>query len=305
MNKKLLSEADIRTLFIDPALNRSGWQFGTQIVQEYTLTAGRVIFRGPMRSRAEGRRADYVLFYKANIPIAVVEAKVNNHTLKSGIQQALDYAEALDAPFAFTSNGDGFFLHDRTTTNGPIETEFPLDAFPTYDQLLQKYLVWKGLTDAQERIVTQPYYADGSGRKPRYYQQIAINRTVEAIAREQARILLVMATGTGKTYTAFQIAYLLWKSGTKKRILFLADRTALIDQTRNGDFKHFRDKLTVIQNRQVSKAHEIYLALYQGLSGTDETKDVFRQFSPGFSTSSSWTSATGEVPARTVLGAKF
>lgn len=132
MNKKLLSEADIHRLFIDPALERSGWQFGTQIVQEYTLTARRVISRGPTRSKAEGRRADYVFFYKPNIPIAVVEAKDNNHALKSGIQQALDYAEALDAPFAFTDNSDGFFLHDRSTTVGPIKTEFPLDALPTY-----------------------------------------------------------------------------------------------------------------------------------------------------------------------------
>lgn len=282
IDKKALSEADIRTLFINPALEKSGWIFGTQIVQEYTLTAGRVILKRKTQSRAEGRRADYVLLYKPNIVLAVVEAKDNKHLLRSGIQQALDYAEALDAPFAFTSNGDGFYLHDRTITNGPIEFALPLDDFPTYDELLTKYLAWKGLTQEQERVVTQPYFSDGSGRKPRYYQQIAINRTVEAIAKGIARILLVMATGTGKTYTAFQIAYLLWKSGAKKRILFLADRTSLIDQTRNGDFKHFRDKLTVIQNQQVSKAHEIYLALYQGISNNDDAKSLFRQFSPGF-----------------------
>lgn len=282
IDKKTLSEADIRTLFIDPALQQAGWAFGTQVIQEYTLTAGRVVLKGTTKSRAEGRRADYVLLYKPNIVLAVVEAKDNTHFLRSGIQQALDYAEALDAPFAFTSNGDGFFFHDRTVTNGPIEFALPLNQFPTYDELLKKYLHWKGLTDEQERVVTQAYFADGSGRKPRYYQQIAINRTVEAIVKQQSRILLVMATGTGKTYTAFQIAYLLWKSGAKKRILFLADRTALLDQTRNGDFKHFRDKLTVIQNQQVSKAHEIYLALYQGLSNNDDAKSLFRQFSPGF-----------------------
>jgi type I restriction enzyme, R subunit len=282
IDKKTLSETAIRTLFIDPALQQAGWAFGTHVVQEYTLTAGRVVLKGTVKSRAEGRRADYVLLYKPNIVLAVVEAKDNNHLLRSGIQQALDYAEALDAPFAFTSNGDGFFMHDRTITNGPIEFALPLNQFPTYDELLQKYLHWKGLTTEQQRVVTQPYFTDGSARKPRYYQQIAINRTVEAIAKEQARILLVMATGTGKTYTAFQIAYLLWKSGAKKRILFLADRTALLDQTRNGDFKHFRDKLTVIQNQQVSKAHEIYLALYQGLSNNDDAKSLFRQFSPGF-----------------------
>jgi type I restriction enzyme R subunit len=203
--------------------------------------------------------------------------------VRSGIQQALDYARILDIPCVFSSNGDGFLFHDRTAIDTAIETILDLDNFPTPELLWEKYKKYKGIvTISAEKIASQDYYFDGSGRKPRYYQQIAINRTVEAIANGQNRILLVMATGTGKTYTAFQIIHRLWKCGAKKRILFLADRNALIDQTKRGDFKHFKDKMTVVKRRQVDKSFEIYLSLYQGLSGNEEDKNIYKQFSPDF-----------------------
>jgi Type I site-specific restriction-modification system, R (restriction) subunit and related helicases len=222
------------------------------------------------------------LYYKPNIPIAIIEAKDNKHTIGAGMQQALEYADILDIPCVFSSNGDGFIFHDRTATDD-VEKTISLDQFPTSAELWLKYKQYKGIkTTEQERVASQDYFFDGSGKTPRYYQQIAINRTIEAITQDQNRILLVMATGTGKTYTAFQIIYRLWKSNTKKRILFLADRNALIDQTRRNDFKHFKDKMTVVKNREVDKAYEIYLALYQGLTGSDEAKNIYQQFSPDF-----------------------
>ncbi|RYG48129.1 MAG: DEAD/DEAH box helicase, partial [Chitinophagaceae bacterium] len=220
--------------------------------------------------------------YNAN-PVAIIEAKDNNHTIGAGMQQALGYAQTLDIPCVFSSNGDGFLFHDRTATSVEIEREISLDEFPAPEELWQKFKQYKGIQNAeQERIISQPYFEDGSGRKPRYYQEIAINKSVEAVAKGQNRILLVMATGTGKTYTAFQIVYRLWKAGVKKRILFLADRNALIDQTKRNDFKHFRDKMTVVKNRKVDKSYEIYLALYQGLSGNDEEANAYKQFSRDF-----------------------
>lgn len=304
MNKKNLTERDICTKFITPALENAGWDKQLQILEEVSFTDGKIYVRGKITARGTRKRADYILYYKPNIPIAIIEAKDNNHSLRAGIQQGLDYARILDIPCAFSSNGDGFLFHDRTATDGSIETEISLDDFPTPEQLWQKYKKYKGIeTPEAERIVSQDYYFDGTNRKPRYYQQIAINRTVEAIANGQNRILLVMATGTGKTYTAFQIAYRLWKSSTKKRILFLADRTALIDQTRRGDFKHFKGAMTVIRKKVVvrkdgkeelisnlkrgidssDKAFEIFLGLYQGLSNSDpEMQDAYKDFSPNF-----------------------
>jgi type I restriction enzyme R subunit len=283
MNKKSFSERDICTKFITPALEKAGWDKQLQILEEVSFTDGKIYVRGKITARGTKKRADYILYYKPNIPIAIIEAKDNNHSIRSGIQQGLDYARILDIPCVFSSNGDGFLFHDRTATDGTIETEISLDDFPTPEQLWQKYKKYKGIeTPEAERIVSQDYYFDGTNRKPRYYQQIAVNRTVEAIAGGQNRILLVMATGTGKTYTAFQIIHRLWKSGAKKRILFLADRNALIDQTRRGDFKHFKDKMTVVKHRQIDKSYEIYLALYQGLSGSDEDANVYKQFSPDF-----------------------
>jgi type I restriction enzyme, R subunit len=282
-SKKDLSERDICTKYIQPALEKAGWDKLTQIREEVSFTDGRIYVKGNLTSRGKGKRADYILYYKPNIPIAIIEAKDNKQTVKAGIQQALDYANILDIPSVFSSNGDGFYHHDRTCTDGEIEKELSLDQFPSPAELWERYKKFKGIvTEEQERISAQDYFFDGSDRKPRYYQQIAINRTVEAIAKGQQRILLTMATGTGKTYTAFQIIHRLWKSGTKKRILFLADRNALIDQTRRGDFRHFKDKMTVIKQKKIDKSYEIYLALYQGLTNYDEDKDAYREFSPDF-----------------------
>jgi type I restriction enzyme R subunit len=283
INKSPLSERDICTKFITPAVEKSGWNKITQLLEEVSFTDGKIHVRGKLTARGNKKRADYILYYKPNIPIAIIEAKDNKHSVRAGIQQALDYAKILDIPCVFSSNGDGFLFHDRTAIDENIETELDLDSFPTPEQLWEKYKKYKGITTPiAEKIASQDYYFDGSNRKPRYYQQIAINRTVEAIANGQNRIILVMATGTGKTYTAFQIIHRLWKSGAKKRILFLADRNALIDQTRRGDFKHFKDKMTVVKHRQIDKSYEIYLALYQGLSGSDEDANVYKQFSPDF-----------------------
>jgi len=282
IDKKSLSERDICTKFITPAVEKSGWNKLTQLLEEVSFTDGKIYVRGKLTARGEKKRADYILYYKPNIPVAIIEAKDNKHSVKAGIQQALDYARILDIPCVFSSNGDGFLFHDRTATDENIETELSMDAFPSPEQLWEKYKKYKGIAPAADKIASQDYYFDGSGRNPRYYQQIAINRTVEAIAAGQNRILLVMATGTGKTYTAFQIIHRLWKAGARKRILFLADRNALIGQTKRGDFKHFRDKMTVVKQRQIDKSYEIYLALYQGLSGSEEEANVFKQFSPEF-----------------------
>ena len=283
MNKKALSERDICTKFITPSLVASGWDIDTQIREEVGFTDGRIYVRGKIHARGAQKRVDYILYYKPNIPLAIIEAKDNSHTVGSGMQQALGYAKPLDVPFVFSSNGDGFLFHDKTVKSGPIETGISLGDFPSPEQLWEKYKDFKGITDEVESVVAQDYFSDGSPRSPRYYQQIAINRTVEAVARNEGnnRHLLVMATGTGKTYTAFQIIYRLWKSGLKKRILFLADRTALIDQTVRGDFRHFKEAMTVIKHKQIDTAYNIYLALYQGLSDNNDT-DAYKQFSPEF-----------------------
>lgn len=282
MSKKLLSERDICTKFISPAIENAGWNKHTQYLEEVFFTDGKIYVKGRLTARGTRKRADYILYYKPNIPIAIIEAKDNKHTVGAGMQQALEYARILDIPFVFSSNGDGFLFHDKTNPQN-IEQELSLEEFPSPEYLWNKYKVFKGINgERANQIVEQDYFFDGSGRRPRYYQQNAINRTLEAIASGQDRILLVMATGTGKTYTAFQIAYRLWKSRTKKRILFLADRNSLVDQTRRGDFKHFRDKMTVIKKRQVDKSYEIYLAIYQGLTGSEEEKNIFKQFSADF-----------------------
>jgi type I restriction enzyme, R subunit len=283
MNKKFLSERDICTKFITPSIVAAGWDLDTQIREEVGFTDGRIYVRGKLHARGAKKRVDHILYYKPNIPLAIIEAKDNNHTVGAGMQQALGYAKPLDVPFVFSSNGDGFLFHDKTVKSGPIETEIALHEFPSPEQLWHKYKAFKGITDDVEAVVAQDYFSDGSTRSPRYYQQIAINRTVEAIARNEGnnRHLLVMATGTGKTYTAFQIIYRLWKSGLKKRILFLADRTALIDQTVRGDFRHFKEAMTVIKHKQIDTAYNIYLALYQGLSDNNDA-DAYKQFSPEF-----------------------
>ena len=239
--------------------------------------------RGKLHTRGQQKRADYILYYKPNLPIAVIEAKDNTHSVGDGMQQALNYAETLDVPFVFSSNGNGFLLHDRTGQTNPIEREIALADFPGPEELWRRYCTWKNLATPETRATVEtPYYDDGSGKMPRFYQVNAINRTIEAIAKGQQRILLVMATGTGKTYTAFQIIWRLWKSKTKKRILFLADRNILVDQTRTNDFKPFGQAMTKITNRQVNKAFEIYLSLYQAVSGNEEEKNIYKQFSPDF-----------------------
>jgi type I restriction enzyme R subunit len=285
MNKKSLSERDICTKFITPALAKAGWDIHSQVREEVGFTDGRIYVRGKLHARGTQKRADYILYHKPNIPLAIIEAKDNTHTVGAGLQQALDYAATLDLPFVFSSNGDGFRFHDRTATGTDIETDLPLSAFPSPEALWTKYTAWKGIAHSAEPVIAQDYFTDGTSRAPRYYQQIAINRTVEAVAhgKNGNRHLLVMATGTGKTYTAFQIIYRLWKSGLKKRILFLADRTALVDQTARGDFRHFKEAMTIIRHKQVDTANNIYLALYQGLSDSkNPDADAYRQFTPGF-----------------------
>ena len=283
MSKKSLSERDICTKFITPAILGAGWDLHTQIREELSFTKGRIIVRGKLHTRGKQKRADYVLYYKSNIPIAVIEAKENNLSVGAGMQQALDYAETLDVPFVFSSNGDAFLMHDRTGLADKVEQELSLDSFPSPEDLWARYCKWKGVdTPEAKNTVEMPYYDDGTGRAPRYYQVNAVNRTIEAVANSANRILLVMATGTGKTYTAFQIIWRLWKSGTKKRILFLADRNILVDQTKNNDFKPFGAAMTKISKRQIDKSYEIYLSLYQAVTGNDEEKNIYKQFSPDF-----------------------
>lgn len=282
MSKKQLSERDICTKYITPALEKVGWDITTQIREEFPLTKGRIIVRGMLHTRASHKRADYVLFYKPNIPIAVIEAKDNNHSVGDGLQQALGYADLLQVPFVFSSNGDGFLFHNKIAPDGVLEQEIALHEFPAAETLWEWWVQHRGLNDQQNALIIQDYFSDGSDKNPRYYQLLAINKAIEAIARGQNRILLVMATGTGKTFTAFQIIWRLWKSKAKRRILFLADRNILVDQTMTNDFKPFGSAMTKIQKRQTNKSYEIYLSLYQAVTGNEEEKNIYRQFSPDF-----------------------
>jgi type I restriction enzyme R subunit len=281
IDKTALSERDICTKYITPAIVKAGWDLETDLREEVLITAGAVLTQGKHHVRAKPKRADYILNYK-NIRLAIVEAKNNNRTVGHGMQQALEYAEALQVPFVFTSNGDAFMFHDRTATTGPIERELSLDEFPSPETLLRKYQAHVGLTEEGLGLVTQDYYT--SGKEPHYYQVNAIQRTLEAIAKGQRRILLVMATGTGKTFTAFQIIWRLWKAKTKPtyRILFLADRNILVDQAKSNDFTPFAGAMTKITNRQIDKSYEIYLSLYQAVTGSEEADDIYKQFSREF-----------------------
>ena len=291
MDKKSFSEQDIRTKFITPALSAAGWDVMRQVREEVTFTKGRIIVRGRLVSRGEAKRADYVLYYKPNIPIALIEAKDNKHALGDGMQQALGYAETLNIPFVFSSNGDGFILHDRTGMSTERETTLGLDEFPSPDALWQRYRAWKDLTPEAESVVLQDYFDDGGGKAPRYYQANAVNAAVEAVAQGSNRVLLVMATGTGKTYTAFQTIWRLWQAGRAKRILFLADRNVLIDQTMVNDFRPFGPAMARLARRagtiapdksSVDTSYEVYLGLYQSITGPEARDKVFRKFSPGF-----------------------
>ena len=282
MEKRQLSERDICTKFITPAIEQAGWDITQSSSRGVSLTKGRIIVRGKLQTRGQPKRADYVLFHKSNMPIAVIEAKDNSHTVADGMQQALGYAELLQVPFAFSSNGDGFLFHNKIAKDGVIERELDLHELPSSAMLWDWWAEHQGLTPQQRDLVTQDYYSDGSNKTPRYYQILAINKTTEAIAKGQKRILLVMATGTGKTYTAFQIIWRLWKSRAKKRILFLADRNILVNQTMTNDFKPFGSAMTKIRKRQANKSYEIYLSLYQAVSGSEEERNIYKQFSRDF-----------------------
>lgn len=288
MDKKALSESDICDRFITPAIEKAGWT-SDQWRREFSFTDGKMIVRGKMVARGKPRRADYLLFYKPNIPIAVIEAKDNKHSVRAGMQQGLDYSERLDVPFVFSSNGDGFVMHDKTGTFPATEMNLTLDEFPTRAEMWRRYKIWRGIEDDTESLVTSPNHSEIGGKTPRYYQQLAINRTVEGVARGDNRLLLVMATGTGKTYTAFNIIWRLWKSGRAKRILFLADRNILVDQTIVNDFKPFGDSMTKLTRKlvdrgsgRVDQSYEIYLSLYQAIVGDDERESIYDKFPRDF-----------------------
>ena len=308
MDKTKLSESDIGDKFIRPALVQVGWDSMEQIFAQYPLRAGRVVVRGNKAYRDESTvlRADYALFYKPNIPLAIVEAKKSRLSMSAGMQQAIAYAQLLDVPFSFSSNGDGFVFRDATLATGVLEQNLTLEEFPSPQELWRRYCAWKGWSDEESRIAGFDY---APHKTPRYYQLNAVNRAVEAIAAGQNRVLLVMATGTGKTYTAFQIIWRLWKSGAKKRILFLADRNILIDQTMVNDFRPFKGAMAKLSpngkgverinaqgqteveqiplavnktTKKVDTAFEIYLSLYQAVTGTEEERNIYKQFSPDF-----------------------
>jgi type I restriction enzyme R subunit len=279
MDKKKMSEIEICMKYITPALEKSQWDVEKQIRREVSFTAGKIMVYGKTVKRGVRKRADYILYHKPNIPLAIIEAKDNKHSVGDGMQQGLEYSETLDLPFVFSSNGDGFVFHDKTTGE---EKELTLSQFPSPEILWNKYKKYKDIDESIEDAITTNYYYEEDFKQPRYYQRIAINRTVEAIAKGQQKILLVMATGTGKTYTAFQIMHRLRNSGLKKRILYLADRNVLLDQPKNNDFKPFSKVITKISKRKVDKAYEVYLALYQGLTGNEEAKNIYKQFSKDF-----------------------
>lgn len=299
-----LSERDVCTKLITPALVANGWDVQTQIREEVSFTKGRIIVRGKLVSRGKGKRADYILSAKPNIRLAVIEAKDTQHSVGDGIQQALEYAETLGLPFAFSSNGSGFIFHDRTGLTEPRERYITLDQFPSPEDLWLRYCQWKGLDALASQVALQDYHDDGSGKEPRYYQINAVNAAVEAIAKGQDRILLVMATGTGKTYTAFQIIWRFRQAYPGKRVLLLADRNVLIDQTMVNDFRPFSGKMAKLstqsktiqradgsevdlplgldKKRRIDPSYEVYLGLYQAITGPDEAQKIYREFSKDF-----------------------
>ena len=308
MNKSNLSESDISDKYVRPAMVQAGWHTLDQIYAQFPLRAGRVVVRGNKSHRDESTvlKADFALFHKPNIPLAVVEVKKSRLSMQAGMQQAINYAQLLDVPFVFSTNGDGFVFRDATLSTGVLEQTLTLDQFPSPTELWARYCAWKGWSPEVQRVAAFEY---SPSKTPRYYQLNAINRTVEAIAARQNRVLLVMATGTGKTYTAFQIIWRLWKSGAKKRILFLADRNILIDQTMVNDFRPFKGAMAKLSanakgverinaqgklevedvdlavdktTKAVNKSYEIYLSLYQAVTGTEEESNIYKQFSPDF-----------------------
>lgn len=285
LDKKQMTEEDMKLQYITPAIT-SKWSIH-KITMETQITDGKVNLKGNFVFREKPKRADYILYLGANNPIAVIEAKDNNHNVSFGLQQAITYAKMLDLPFAYSSNGDGFMEHDFLTGQ---EREFGLDQFPTEDELIARYKAERnggaGITPAQEKVLDQPYYSSQNTYPPRYYQRIAINRTVDAIASGQNRILLVMATGTGKTYTAFQIVYRLLQSGMKRKILYLADRNILVDQSIQQDFAPLEKVIHKINfakdDRSTITSHEVYFSLYQQLVGDDDQEHFSELFNPDF-----------------------
>ena len=287
MDKRELSETEICDRYITPALEQAGWQ-KSQIRRQYGLTQGRIIIRGQMVARGKQKWADYVLFYHPNQPLAVIEAKHNQHSLGAGMQQALGYADLLEVPFVFSSNGDGFLFHDRAGTSSQVEQQLSLDGFPSPEELWERYKRWRQLEDVEETLLASRNYPATEGKEPRYYQQLAINRTIEAIAQGQKRCLLVMATGTGKTVTVFDIIWRRVKRGKAKRVLFLADRNALVDQTMINDFQPFGGAMKKLNRKlvdetgRVDTSYEIYLALYQAIVGDEEREAIYTKFEPDF-----------------------
>ncbi|MFF8745250.1 EcoAI/FtnUII family type I restriction enzme subunit R [Streptomyces californicus] len=307
-DKSQLTETEIRTRYITPALSAAGWPLTSLREEYYYFSAGRIQVVGKKGVRKKPKKVDYLLEWRPNLPIAVVEAKDNNHEPGDGMQQAIEYAEQLDVPSVFTSNGDSFVWHDRTGSRPDVEVEIPLEQFPSPEALYQLYKQWKGIADADEPVIAGQFHDDGSGRRPRYYQRIAVNRTLEAIAKGQKRLLLVMATGTGKTYTAAQIIWRFMEpfrsinpDKGQARVLFLADRNILIDQTMMNDFAMFKGRMAKLSasrgtiskvakadapdgasGKVVDKSFELYLSLYQAVTGAEEIDNVYKQFSPDF-----------------------
>lgn len=277
LTKKDLTEEDIKLKYITPALQKADWDIKSQIRCEYYYTAGKINVRENIAQRSKGKKVDYLLSYKSNLPIAIVEAKDNKVTVSHGIQQAMDYANDLDIPFAYSSNGDGFYEHNMITGE---EKEIGIDEFPTPKELWQRYLKEKNIDEGQEKLITEPYYFLDINKTPRYYQRVAINKTIEAISKGRKRLLLVMATGTGKTFTAFQIIHRLHKTKFCKKILYLADRNILIDQTMQNDFKPFQKVMTKIEHRNMDSSFEIYMSLYHQMKSQD--KDIYKQFTKDF-----------------------
>ena len=279
--KQNMTEEDIKLQYITPALT-SKWE-RQKITMETQITDGKISLKGNLAVRQPGKRVDYLLYLSANNPIAVVEAKDNNHQVSAGLQQAMDYAKMLDLPFAFSSNGDGFAEHDFLTG---AERQFRMDEFPTEAELSDRYKRESGLTPAQEAAMAQPYFSSQATYPPRYYQRIAINRTVDAIARGQKRLLLVMATGTGKTYTAFQIVYRLLKSETVHKVFYLADRNMLVDQSIEQDFAPLQKTIHKVNVKKDQKntvtSYEVYFSLYQQLVGDDDQEHFSELFAPDF-----------------------
>lgn len=279
MKKSEMTEEDIKMKYINPAIEKSGWDINRNVKFEYCFTDGRIIVRGNKTKRGDKKKADYLLYYLPNIPIAVIEAKDNNHSVGDGMQQAIEYANVLDVPFAYSSNGDGFLEHDMRAGK---ERELKMNEFPSPEELWKRYKrIINIINEEQEKLITEPYYFNMGDKTPRYYQVIAINKTIESIAKGKNRILIVMATGTGKTYTAFQIIHRLWQSKNKRKILYLADRNILIDQTMQQDFKPFSKYMTKIEGKRLDSSYEIYMSLYQQLAGEDN-KEPFREFKPDF-----------------------